>query len=267
MILGEPALDRSHAEKLCICEIPLLPSDEDLDVAIVLAADMSGSISQAEAALEREGYASALESADVLEAIKEAPHGKVAVTYLEWSSSGSSETRLAWTVLSNANDASFIAAAIRKKSERKRSGPHGSKTSISYAIDVSVEALDKLPVRASRRIIDISGDGTNNDGSPIEDSRRRALQKSIVINGLPIGHDVENGETIPEYYERHVIGGPGSFMVTANSAAEFQRAITYKLARELASFVLPVDVASFPPIRSTPSSGSRSAQSGRNDRP
>ncbi|QND68469.1 DUF1194 domain-containing protein [Mesorhizobium loti] len=68
--------------------------------------------------------------------------------------------------------------------------------------------MDKLPVRASRRIIDISGDGTNNDGSPIEDSRRRPLQKSIVINGLPIGHDVENGETIPEYYERHVIGGP-----------------------------------------------------------
>ncbi|TIW23087.1 MAG: DUF1194 domain-containing protein [Mesorhizobium sp.] len=87
-----------------------------------------------------------------------------------------------------------------------------------YSLVVSVEALDKLPVRASHRIIDVSGDGTNNDGSPIEDSRRRSLQKSIVINGLPIGHHVENGETIPEYYERHVIGGPDPLHVTANSA-------------------------------------------------
>ena len=238
-IVGQPAPDGSHAEKLCPCEIhgkwPLTSSVDEVDVAIVLAADMSGSINQSEAALEREGYASALESADVLEVIKEGAQGKVAVTYLEWSSSGSSETRLDWAILTDAKDASLIAEVIRRKSERERAGPHGEKTSISYAIDVSVDAFDKLPVRASRRMIDISGDGTNNDGPPIEDSRRRALQKAIVINGLPIGYDVENGETIPEYYERHVIGGPGSFMVTANSAAEFRRAITYKLARELAS--------------------------------
>lgn len=238
-IVGQRAPDGSHTVDLCPCEIhvkwPLTLSADEVDVAIVLAADMSGSINQSEAALEREGYASALESADVLEVIKEGVQGKVAVTYLEWSSSGSSETRLDWTILSDAKDASFIAQAIRKKSERQRAGPHGSKTSISYAIDVSADAFDKLPLRASRRVIDISGDGTNNDGPPIEDSRRRALQKAIVINGLPIGYDVESGETIPEYYERHVIGGPGSFMVTANSAAEFRRAITYKLARELAS--------------------------------
>src|SRR5439155_9232240 len=238
-IIGQPALDGSHPEELCPCEIhgkwALTLSAAEVDVAIVLAADMSGSINQSEAALEREGYASALESADVLEVIKEGAQGKVAVTYLEWSSSGSSETRLDWAILTDAKDASLIAEVIRRKSERERAGPHGEKTSISYAIDVSVDAFDKLPVRASRRMIDISGDGTNNDGPPIEDSRRRALQKAIVINGLPIGYDVENGETIPEYYERHVIGGPGSFMVTANSAAEFRRAITYKLARELAS--------------------------------
>ncbi|MER9586969.1 DUF1194 domain-containing protein [Mesorhizobium sp. M0276] len=238
LIVGQPAPGVSHVEKPCPCETHekwlLMPSADEVDVAIVLAADMSGSINQSEAALEREGYASALESTDVLEVIKEGPQGKVAVTYLEWSSAGTSETRLDWAILSDAHDASFIAGAIRDDSERKHSGPHGSKTSISYAIDVSVDAFDKLPARASRRIIDISGDGTNNDGFPVEDSRRRALQKAIVINGLPIGHDVENGETIPEYYERHVIGGPGSFMVTANSAAEFRQAITYKLAREVA---------------------------------
>src|SRR5207245_1640403 len=154
--------------------------------------------------------------------------GKIAVSYLEWSSAGSTENRLNSAILTDAKDASFIAELIRRKSERERPGPHGLKTSISYAIDMSVDAFDKLPVRASRKVIDISGDGTNNDGPPVEDSRRRALQKAIVINGLPIGYDVENGETIPEYYERHVIGGPGSFMVTANSAAEFRRAITYK---------------------------------------
>lgn len=189
-IVGQPAPDGSHAEKLCPCGIhgnwPLTPSVDEVDVAIVLAADMSSSINQSEAALEREDYASALESADVLEVIKEGAQGKVAVTYLEWSSSCSSETRLDWAILSDAKDASFIAQAIRKKSERQRAGPHGSKTSISYAIDVSAAAFDKLPVRASRRVIDISGDGTNNDGPRVEDSRRRAVQKAIVMNGLPI---------------------------------------------------------------------------------
>ncbi|MER9952890.1 DUF1194 domain-containing protein [Mesorhizobium sp. M0047] len=128
-----------------------MPSADEVDVAIVLAADMSGSINQSEAALEREGYASALESTDVLEVIKEGPQGKVAVTYLEWSSAGTSETRLDWAILSDAHDASFIAGAIRDDSERKHSGPHGSKTSISYAIDVSVDAFDKQDHRHLRR--------------------------------------------------------------------------------------------------------------------
>ncbi|TRC92712.1 DUF1194 domain-containing protein [Mesorhizobium sp. WSM4303] len=239
VIAGQPVQDSSDAEDFCFCEIReklfLEDSTDEVDVAIVLAADMSGSINDTEAALQRESYASALESADVLKVIKEGMHGRIAVTFVEWSSFGSLETRVDWAILSDANDASFIAEAIRRKSERERSAPHGSKTSISYAIDVSVVALDKLPVPTLRRIIDISGDGTNNDGSSLEDSRRRALQKAIVINGLPIGAEVENGETTTEYYERHVIGGPGSFVIPANSSAEFHWAIINKLVRELSS--------------------------------
>ncbi|UVK54800.1 DUF1194 domain-containing protein [Mesorhizobium sp. AR02] len=195
---------------------------------------MSGSINQTEAALQREGYAAALESASVLQVIKEGLHGRIAVTFLEWSSSGYLKTRLDWTVLSDANDASAIAEAIRKKSESRGLDPHGAKTSISYAIDASVDAFDKLPVTTSRRVIDISGDGTNNNGPSLEDSRQRALQKAIIINGLPIGAEIEDGETIAEYYERHVIGGPGSFIIPANSPAEFQWAIR-KLIREVSS--------------------------------
>jgi hypothetical protein len=206
----------------------------EVDAAIVLAADMSGSINQVEAALQRESYAAALESAAVLKAIKEGLHGKIAVTFFEWSSRGSAITRVDWSILSDADDASVIAEAIRKKSEQ-RLGPHGAKTSISYAIDASVDAFDKLPVSTARRIIDISGDGTNNDGSSLEDSRGRALQKAIIINGLPIGAEVENGETIAQYYERHVIGGPGSFVIPADSSAEFQWAIINKLIREVSS--------------------------------
>ncbi|WP_168992062.1 MULTISPECIES: DUF1194 domain-containing protein [Mesorhizobium] len=160
---------------------------------------------------------------------------KIAVTFVEWSSFGSLETRLDWSILADANDASVIAEAIRKKSERQGPGPHGAKTSISYAIDASVDAFDKLLAPTSRRVIDISGDGTNNDGSSLEDSRQRALQKAIVINGLPIGTEVENGETTTEYYERHVIGGPGSFVIPADSFAEFQWAIVNKLIREVGS--------------------------------
>ncbi|MER8385796.1 DUF1194 domain-containing protein [Mesorhizobium sp. M0166] len=207
----------------------------EVDVAIVLAADMSGSINHIEAKLQRESYAAALESATVLNVIKEGVHGKIAVTFVEWSSRGSLETRVGWTILSDANDAAVIAEALRKKSERRRSGPRGSNTSISYAIDASVDAFDKLPVPTLRRIIDISGDGSNNDGTSVEDSRQRALQKAIVINGLPIGADVENGETTTEYYSRHVIGGPGSFVIPADSAAAFQSAIIRKLIREVSS--------------------------------
>ncbi|MER9650181.1 DUF1194 domain-containing protein [Mesorhizobium sp. M0199] len=207
----------------------------EVDVAIVLAADMSGSINQIEANLQRESYAAALESATVLKVIKEGMHGKIAVTFVEWSSRGSSETRVSWTILSDAKDAAVIAKALRKKSGRPRSGPHGSNTSISYAIDASVDAFDKLPVPTLRRIIDISGDGANNDGTSVDDSRQRALRKAIVINGLPIGADVENGETTTEYYSRHVIGGPGSFVIPADSAASFQSAIIRKLIREVSS--------------------------------
>ena len=239
MIGDQPVQGDFTINGICTCDVRekfvVEDTTAEVDVAIVLAADMSGSINQIEAALQRESYAAALESATVLKAIKKGVHRKIAVTFVEWSSFGSLETRLDWTILSDANDASVVAEAIRKKSERRRLGPHGSKTSISYAIDASVDAFDKLLVTSSRRVIDISGDGANNDGSSVEDSRRRALQKAIVINGLPIGSDVENGETITEYYERHVIGGPGSFVIPADSAAEFQWAIMYKLIREVGS--------------------------------
>ncbi|TIW61030.1 MAG: DUF1194 domain-containing protein [Mesorhizobium sp.] len=208
---------------------------DEVDVAIVLAADMSGSINEEEATLQRESYAAALESDIVLRTVNEGMQGRIAVTFIEWSSFGSLRTRIGWTVLSNARDASHIAEAIRKKMGRLDLGPHGAKTSISYAIDAAVDALEKSPFPALKRVIDISGDGQNNDGSSVEDSRQRALRKSIIINGLPIGDEVENGETTAEYYERHVIGGPGSFVIPAGSLAEFQWAILNKLVKEVGS--------------------------------
>ncbi|WP_198032718.1 DUF1194 domain-containing protein [Mesorhizobium sp. WSM2561] len=239
LVADQPVHGNYYTNDLCPCEIrgKLLLDDrvDVVDVAIVLAADMSGSINQIEATLQRESYAAALESSTVLKVIKEGMHGKIAVTFVEWSSRGSLKTRLDWTVLSDANDASAIAEAIRKKSQGQYRDPHSAKTSISYAIDVSVDAFDKLPVPTLRRVIDISGDGTNNDGSSLEESRQRALQKAIVINGLPIGAEVENGETTSEYYERHVIGGAGSFIIPADSSAEFQWAIINKLVREVSS--------------------------------
>jgi hypothetical protein len=233
----QPVHDRSDTSYRCPCEIreKQLLKDTEVDVAIVLAADMSGSINQTEAALQRESYAIALESASVLKVIQEGLHGKIAVTFIEWSSTGSLKTRLDWTVLSDAKDASKVAGAIRKQSDNQRLAPHGAKTSISYAIDASVAAFDRLPVPTSRKVIDISGDGTNNDGSSLEDSRQRALRKAIIINGLPIGAEVENGETTAEYYARHVIGGAGSFIIPADSSAEFQWAIINKLVREVSS--------------------------------
>ncbi|MFB9984513.1 DUF1194 domain-containing protein [Mesorhizobium kowhaii] len=226
---------RSHNYGFLLTQIQDKSPFDEVDVAIVLAADMSGSINETEAALQRENYAAALEADNVLRAVKKGMHGRIAVTFVEWSSFGSLKTRIGWTVLSDASDASLIAAAIRKTPDWQGPDPHGAKTSISFAIDASVGALERLPYPALRRIIDISGDGANNDGSSLEDSRQRALQKEITINGLPIGDEVENGETTTEYYELHVIGGPGSFVIPAGSLAEFQWAIINKLVKEVSS--------------------------------
>jgi hypothetical protein len=187
-----------------------------------------------ELAIQREGYAQAIVSKDFLQALRAVPGSKVAVTYFEWSMSGDEKIIIPWRVIDGLESADAVAAEIMKTPVRR-----GSSTSISGAIDFALQLFEENPYRGLRRVIDISGDGPNNDGAPVTGARDAALEKGIIINGLPImvkepslsTIDIEN---LDLYYEDCVIGGPGAFIMTIKDREKFQEAIRTKLVLEVA---------------------------------
>jgi Protein of unknown function (DUF1194) len=207
-----------------------------VNVELVIAVDVSYSMDMDELAIQREGYAQALVSKDFLQALRASPAGKVAVTYFEWSMSGDERIIVPWRVIEGPESADAVATEIMKTPIRR-----GSSTSISGAINFAVQLFEQNPYRGLRRVIDISGDGPNNDGPPVTGARDAALAKGIVINGLPImvkepsflTTDIEN---LDLYYEDCVIGGPGAFIMTIKDREKFQEAIRAKLVREVAGF-------------------------------
>jgi hypothetical protein len=204
-----------------------------VNVELVIAVDVSYSMDMDELAIQREGYAQAIVSKDFLQALKAGP-GKVAVTYFEWSMSGDERIIIPWRVIDGPESADAVAAEIMKTPVRR-----GSSTSISGAINFALQLFEANPYHGFRRVIDISGDGPNNDGAPVTGARDAALAKGIIINGLPImvkepsylTTDIEN---LDLYYEDCVIGGPGAFIITIKDREKFQEAIRNKLVLEVA---------------------------------
>jgi hypothetical protein len=192
-----------------------------------------------ELAVQREGYAQAIVSKDFLQALKAGSGGKVAVTYFEWSMSGDEKLIIPWRVIDGPESADAVAAEIMKAPVRR-----GSSTSISGAINFAAKLFDENPYRGLRRVVDISGDGPNNDGAPVTGARDAALAKGIIINGLPImvkepslaTTDIAN---LDLYYEDCVIGGPGAFIITIRDREKFQEAIRTKLVLEVAGLAPP----------------------------
>jgi hypothetical protein len=190
-----------------------------------------------ELAVQREGYAQAIVSKDFLAALRAGSGGKVAVTYFEWSMSGDEKIIVPWRVIDGPESADAVAAEIMKTPVRR-----GSSTSISGAINFAAKLFEQNPYRGLRRVIDISGDGPNNDGAPVTGARDAALAKGIVINGLPImvkepslaTTDIAN---LDLYYEDCVIGGPGAFIITIRDREKFQEAIRTKLVLEVAGLM------------------------------
>lgn len=207
-----------------------------VSVELVIAVDVSYSMDMDELAIQREGYAQAIVSKDFLGALRAGPGGKVAVTYFEWSMSGDERIIIPWRMIDGPESADAVAAEIMKTPVRR-----GSSTSISSAINFAVQLFEQNPYRGLRRVIDISGDGPNNDGVPVTSARDAALAKGIIINGLPImvkepsylTTDIEN---LDLYYEDCVIGGSGAFIMTIKDREKFQEAIRTKLVREVAGF-------------------------------
>jgi Protein of unknown function (DUF1194) len=208
-------------------------SEAQVDLALVLAVDVSRSMDDDEQKLQREGYVEAFRSSVVHEAIRKGVLGRIAVTYMEWSGPDQQTVVVPWSVLDGPERAIAYADRLAK-------APIGRifSTSISGAIDYGVMLLADSGVDPIRRVIDISGDGPNNTGRMVTLARDDAVARGITINGLPFilkrptGYgDIEN---LDWYYEDCVIGGPGAFIVPVREANQFAHAIRTKLVREIA---------------------------------
>jgi hypothetical protein len=208
-----------------------------VDVELVLAVDVSYSMDPGELLLQREGYAEAIVSNEFLQALKAGPNRRLALVYVEWSGPNDQKIIVPWRLIDSHESAAAVAAEIAKAPVRM-----GSRTSISGAINFALPLFDADPYRGLRRVIDVSGDGVNNDGSPVTIARDAALARGITINGLPImlegrlssQMDIDD---LDLYYEDCVIGGSGSFMVTIRSRDGFKEAIRTKLVLEVAGGV------------------------------
>ena len=205
-----------------------------VDVELVLAVDVSYSMDMDELAIQREGYAQAIVSKEFLQALKTGPHGKISVTYFEWAASSDQKIIIPWRVIDGPETADAVANEIMKTPIRR-----ASRTSISGAFNFAMPLFDENPHRGLRRVIDISGDGPNNNGSPVTIARDAALEKGITINGLPImvkepSYSTMDIDNLDFYYEDCVIGGPGSFVVTIKDRDKFKEAIRTKLLLEVA---------------------------------
>jgi hypothetical protein len=205
-----------------------------VDVELVLAVDVSYSMDMDELALQREGYAQAIVSKEFLQALKSGPNGRISVTYFEWAASTDQKIIIPWRVIDGPETADAVANEILKTPIRR-----ASRTSISGAINFAMPLFDENPHRGLRRVIDVSGDGPNNNGAPVVIARDAAVDKGIVINGLPImvkepSYSTMDIDNLDLYYEDCVIGGPGSFVVTIKDRVKFKEAIRTKLLLEVA---------------------------------
>lgn len=213
--------------------LPADAADTPVDLELVLAIDVSGSIDEEEAALQREGYMAALVDADVISAIQGGSNGRIVVAYIEWSNAELQRTVVDWRVIDGPASAREFVSALKANPPVR-----GRFTSISGAIDYAVPMFQANGYEGARKAIDISGDGPNNRGRRVTDARADAVARGITINGLPIVNDRPNFFGRPPadldlYYRDCVIGGPGALYVIAKDFQAFANAIRRKLILEI----------------------------------
>jgi hypothetical protein len=197
-----------------------------VDLNLVLALDASGSVDDERFELQKQGYVRAFLNPTVLDAIRSGNEQAIAVTMVQWTGPTLHEVMVPWTVVRDQPSAQAFGAAISAAPRRLSGGG----TSVSGAIDFSVMLLNASPYRAARRVIDISGDGSNNLGRPAEQARDEAVALGIRINGLPI---LMVEPDLDQYFRESVIGGPGAFVIVARSYDQFADAILRKLVTEI----------------------------------
>ena len=215
------------------------PAATDVDVELVLAVDVSYSMDPDEQALQREGYVAALASREFLDALRHGMHGRIAVTYFEWAGASDQKILVPWRLIDGPASAQAVADEIARAPYRR-----AYRTSISGALTFAAPLFGAGGFRGIRRVIDVSGDGANNQGKLIVPTREEVLAQGITINGLPImlkrptpaTLDIED---LDIYYEDCVIGGPGAFMIPIKEREKFKEATRAKLLLEVAG-VAPV---------------------------
>lgn len=209
----------------------LAQGTEPVDVALVLAVDVSLSMDRDEQIAQREGYVAAFRHPALHDAVARGRLGRIAVAFVEWGAAWDQRTVLDWTVIASPGDAMFFA-------ERLAAAPYSTSrgTSISGAIDHSVDLLRRAPP-AERLVIDVSGDGPNNMGPPVLEARARAERAGVEINGLPVmlkAHDsMFSIADLDIYYETCVIVGPAAFVLPVTHVSQFVGAVRQKLILEL----------------------------------
>jgi hypothetical protein len=221
---------------LLVAALPVQAQDrKEIDLALALAIDISGSIDPEEAQLQRQGYVEAFRDPVIVRAILGGPNGRIAVAYYEWSDSWMQKLLIDWTLL---DSETAIAAFAQRLADTPLS--IARRTSISGAIRYAIPLFGRSPYTPTRKVLDISGDGSNNDGALVTDMRYEALKERIAINGLPIMNDRPNPFGFPnetdldQYYLHCVTGGPRSFVEVARSFEDFPRAVRKKLLQEVA---------------------------------
>ena len=216
---------------------------QPVDLLLVLAADVSRSVDHPKFMLQREGYAAAVSDRQVLDAIRSGANGKIALSFVEWSGVGAQKVVIDWTAIDGP-------VAARRFGDQLVEAPRSfaDRTSISGGIEFAMAQFKRSPFQASRRTIDVSGDGTNNAGRDVRLARDEAVAEGVTINGLVIlsqnqvpwnpEHTNPPGG-LEHYYRENVIGGPGSFVVAAEGFESFGKAIIKKMIAEIAMLQLP----------------------------
>jgi len=206
---------------------------EQVDLLLVLAADVSRSIDSEKFQLQRDGYAAAITDPRVLEAIKSGRTGRIGVSFVEWSGLSSQRVVIDWATISDAESAKNFADRLL---EAPRS--FADRTSISSAIEFAMAHLARAPFESARHTIDVSGDGTNNSGGEVTQARDAAVAQGATINGLvilsetPLAWNPDHTNPaggLENYYRNNVIGGPGAFVMAAEGFNSFGRAIVKKM--------------------------------------
>ncbi|MEO0401708.1 MAG: DUF1194 domain-containing protein [Pseudomonadota bacterium] len=222
---------------LILMATPLRAQDRfEVDVELFLAVDVSRSMQIFELEVQRKGYAAALTSTEVQNAIASGLLGRIAVTYVEWAGADSQRVIVPWTIVQTPQDADAVAARITANYDDAL-----RRTSISGALEYAAQSIEANIFDGLRRVIDVSGDGPNNMGAPVTETRDRVLERGITINGLPLmtqSDDITSRWNIPDldaYYTACVIGGTGAFVVPVTDWAEFEQAVRRKLVLEIAA--------------------------------